>query len=108
MLEKSSRPRFWNLVDEIDRELELAVLRLLSSRGPEGTISLGEAALAVGGESWRALIERARSVARGLAAQGIVEFVAARDRGEAADPAAARLRLKEGQIELYLAPSGLN
>lgn len=108
MLEKSSSPRFWNLVDEIDRELEMAVLRLLGSRGPGGTVSLREAALAVGGESWRALIERARSVAREMAAQGIVEFVAARTSSDAGDPGSARLRLKQGQIEWFLVPSGLN
>jgi hypothetical protein len=108
MLEKSSSPRFSDLVDEIDRELEMAVLRLLGSRGAGGTITLREAALAVGGESWRALIERARSVAKELAAQGLVEFVAARTGSDAREPGSARLRLKQGQIEWFLAPSGLN
>ena len=51
MLEKSSIPRFWNLLDEIDRELQMAILRLLGSRGPGATISLRESAFAVGGES---------------------------------------------------------
>ncbi|MGD2217435.1 MAG: DUF3253 domain-containing protein [Gemmatimonadales bacterium] len=108
MLEKSGMPRFWNLLDEIDRELELAVLRLLGSRGPGAAISLREAALAVGGESWQALIERAYSVTSDMAAEGIVELLAPGDKGEAGDRAAARVRLKLRRSQEYLAPSRLN
>ena len=75
MINRTVSPRFWTEIDEIDGELQVAILRLLGSREVGDTVSLMEAALAVGGESWRALLERAHAAARGLAEAGMIEFV---------------------------------
>ncbi|MGD2152461.1 MAG: hypothetical protein PVG79_04285 [Gemmatimonadales bacterium] len=107
MLEKSVRPGFWDLIDEIDRELELAFLRLLGSRELGAAVSLGEAALAVGGESWRSLLERAEIVTRRMAAQGILEFLPASVAG-GGGRAAVRVRLSRRQSQEQLAQSQLN
>ena len=75
MTNRTVSPRFWTEIDEIDGELQVAILRLLASRQAGDTVSLMEAALAVGGESWRALLERALTAAQGLAEAGMIEFV---------------------------------
>ena len=93
MRESNNGPRFESLVDDVDKELEMAILRILGSREVGSTMTLREAALAVGGESWRVLVDRARHVANRLAEQGIVEF-AELPAGRVIDPASARLRVK--------------
>lgn len=55
-----------------DRALEDAILALLAARAAGASICPSEAARAVGGEDWRALMESARSAARRLTAQGRV------------------------------------
>ena len=94
-MEKSGSIRLRDLTEEIDRELEMAIMRLLASRGPGGTVSLREAALAVGGESWSLLIEPARAVARRLMDHGVVEMLQPRFQADVRDPATARLKLTE-------------
>ncbi|OBK73766.1 S-adenosylmethionine tRNA ribosyltransferase [Mycobacterium sp. 1274761.0] len=50
------------------------ILRLAQERGPAKSICPSDAARAVGGESWRDLMDQARDVARELARQGDVEI----------------------------------
>lgn len=69
----------------VDRELEAAVLALLRERS--GTICPSEAARRVGGESWRGLMEPARSAGRRLAAR---DRIVVQQRGRRVDPARAR------------------
>ena len=57
-----------------DRALEQSVLTLLEARAAGATICPSEAARAVGGDDWRALMEPARSAARRLVASGDVEI----------------------------------
>jgi hypothetical protein len=63
--------------------LRSAVLALARRRAPDKTICPSDAARAVGGESWRSLMEDARDVARSLATDGRVEVL---QRGEPLDP----------------------
>jgi hypothetical protein len=70
-----------------DRDLERVVLDLLAARAPDATICPSEAARAVGGDDWRALMEPARAAARRLVAAGDVEITQG---GEVVDPTAAR------------------
>lgn len=101
-------PRYWNFVDEIDRELQEAILRLLGSRGPGHAMTLRDAAVAVGGESWRALLNRALSVAQGLAAAGLVEIVQGGASSFGSGAAGSTVRLKLRQPAHRLTPSRLN
>ena len=64
--------------------LRAAILRLVSQRGPGGSICPSEAARTVGGEGWRELMGPIRAAARGLAREGLVEVT---QRGAALDPA---------------------
>lgn len=63
--------------------LTAAVRALAGHRAPDGTICPSDAARAVGGEGWRALMDPARVVARALAADGAVELS---QRGEVVAP----------------------
>lgn len=90
-------PRWWDPpTDEGDRlRLTAAVRALTRHRGPSSTICPSDAARAVGGDRWRALLPLAREVARELAGAGEIEVV---QRGEPIDAAGAwrgpvRLRL---------------
>ena len=74
-------------VSPTDSALERAVLDLLDARAGGATICPSEAARAVGGEEWRALMEPARSAARRLVARGEVEVTQA---GRVVDPSTAR------------------
>lgn len=76
--------------------LQEAILELLGGRS--GSICPSEAARAVGGEQWRALMEPAREAARMLARAGDVEIT---QKGVAVDPGAdwrgpIRIRLPGG------------
>lgn len=73
--------------DETGRQLEAAILSLLERRAPAATICPSEAARAVGGSDWRALMEPARQAARRLVARGEVEIT---QRGEVVELATAR------------------
>jgi len=74
-------------VSNTDRALEQAVLTLLDARSAGATICPSEAARAVGGDEWRALMEPARSAARRLVASGVVEITQG---GRVVDPSTAR------------------
>lgn len=73
--------------DETGRQLEAAILSLLERRAPAATICPSEAARAVGGSNWRALMEPARQAAQRLVARGEVEIT---QRGEVVELATAR------------------
>ena len=74
-------------VDDTDRALEQAILSLLDARSAGSTICPSEAARAVGGDDWRALMEPARSAARRLVAAGAAEITQG---GKVVDPSTAR------------------
>ena len=102
-------PRFWNVIDEIDRELQDAILRLLGSRGLGQTVTLRDAALAVGGESWGSLMERTLAIAQGLAAAGMIEILdGGALLGPTATETASNVRLKVRGALRRVAPSRLN
>ena len=101
-LGERGRP-WWEPRDvEADRTRLAAAMRaLLRARGEGKTICPSDAARAVGGASWRALLQTARDVARTLAAEGQLEVT---QRGVAIDPTGTwkgpvrlRLRLVGGQ-----------
>lgn len=79
-----------------DAALETAILELLDRRAGGATICPSEAARAVGGEDWRALMEPARVAARRLVAAGRVEIT---QRGHVVDPSTAK-----GAIRIRLRP----
>jgi len=66
-----------------DARLRAAVVTLAGHRGPQKTICPSDAARAVGGSTWRSLMDPARDVIRRLALEGVVEVTA---RGELLDP----------------------
>ncbi len=85
-------------VTDVDRALEQAIEDLLAARARGATICPSEAARRVGGaeeESWRPLMESARSAARRLVANERIEIVQG---GRVVDPSTAR-----GPIRLRLA-----
>lgn len=88
---------WWEPPSEDGRHERLgaAVRALLRHRKPESTICPSDAARVVGGEGWREVMDAARAVAEGLAAEGLVEV---RQRGQKVDPATATgaLRLARG------------
>ena len=51
-----------------------AILQLTRDRGPSKTICPSDAARAVGGDEWRAVMDTARDAARALARDGEVEI----------------------------------
>lgn len=55
-------------------ELRRTILALARERGPDKTICPSDAARAVGGETWRDLMDDARDIARELARDGDVEI----------------------------------
>ncbi len=71
----------------LDTRLEAAVLDLLAARARGATICPSEAARAVGGEQWRALMEPARAAARRLVVGGQVEILQG---GRVVDPSTAK------------------
>ena len=74
-------------MSDTDLALEQAVLALLDARSAGATICPSEAARAVGGDEWRALMEPARCAARRLVASGAVEITQG---GRVVDPSTAR------------------
>ncbi len=75
-------------------ELESSIRALLAIRAGGATICPSEAARAVGGEDWRALMEPARQAARRLVAAGEIVIT---QRGQIVDPSTAK-----GPIRLRL------
>lgn len=78
-------------------DLEATILELLARRASTSTICPSDAARAVGGESWRDLMEPVRAAARRLEAEGLVDIM---QRGEVVDPASAK-----GPIRIRRRPS---
>lgn len=64
-------------------KLRKAILEMARDRGPQSSICPSDAARAVGGEGWRALMDEARDIARTLARSGHVEIT---QKGIALDP----------------------
>ena len=67
----------------MNQRLRAAILDLARERGRDKTICPSDAARAVGGESWRDLMDDARDIARDLARSGDVEIS---QKGEVLDP----------------------
>ncbi|WP_232003624.1 DUF3253 domain-containing protein [Mycobacterium sp. 1465703.0] len=67
----------------IRQRLESAIRALTEHRGPTSSICPSDAARAVGGGSWRGLVDDAREIARQLARSGDVEIT---QRGDVVDP----------------------
>lgn len=67
----------------VGTRLEAAIRALAGHRGPRSSTCPSDAARAVGGEQWRALMDDARDTARSLARTGLVEIT---QRGEVLDP----------------------
>ncbi len=82
----------------MDKDLEQAVLDLLADRRVGGTICPSEAARRVRATGWEELMEPARSAARRLADQGLVEITQG---GRVVDPSTAR-----GPIRIRLVRGG--
>lgn len=80
-------------VTSIDRELEAETVRLLNARGRGKTLCPSEVARSVGGangladDGWRELMEPARSAARRLVDQEVVEITQG---GSVVDPSTAK------------------
>ena len=70
-----------------DALLEQTITELLDRTRAGGTICPSDAARAVGGEDWRALMEPARAAARRMVARGEVEITQG---GSVVDPSTAK------------------
>ena len=68
------------------QRLRAAILQMAGERGPSSSICPSDAARAIGGDDWRALMDDARDVARTLAREGHVEIT---QKGTVLDPDAA-------------------
>ena len=71
----------------VDQQLEAAILELLAARAATSTICPSEAARAVGGGTWRDLMEPARRAAGRLVDAGQVQVTQG---GSVVDPATAK------------------
>ncbi|WP_164199052.1 DUF3253 domain-containing protein [[Micrococcus luteus] ATCC 49442] len=80
----------------IDKQLETAILELLAARAATSTICPSDAARAVGGETWRDLMEPARRAARRLVDAGEVQITQG---GSVIDPSTAKgpIRIRKVQ-----------
>ncbi len=68
----------------MDRQrLRETILALARQRGPDKTICPSDAARAIGGDTWRDLMDDAREIARDLARDGDVEIS---QKGQVLDP----------------------
>ncbi len=73
--------------NRLDRQLEAAILEIALSRAANATLCPSEAARRVRPNRWRDLMERTRSAARRLAADGEIHFL---QQGTRVDPSSAR------------------
>ncbi|GAB5077812.1 DUF3253 domain-containing protein [Arthrobacter sp. AD-310] len=71
----------------VGQQLEAKILELLAARAATSTICPSDAARAVGGDTWRGLMEPAREAARRLVEAGEVEITQG---GSVVDPLTAR------------------
>lgn len=67
----------------LEHRLDAAIRALAGHRGPRSSTCPSDAARAVGGEHWRAVMDEARDIARRLARDGLVEIT---QRGDVLDP----------------------
>lgn len=74
-------------VRPVDRELETAILQLLTDRARGASICPSDAARAVGGAEWRSLMEPSRAAGRRLQIDGRVVVMQA---GRPVDPSTAK------------------
>lgn len=109
MFVKRSSQDYGKLIEGLELAIEGSILRLLTSRGPGAIVKLSDAALAVGGDGWRALLDLTCNVARRLAEVGVLEFV------EGGEPIPhvlasgdASVRLRPGKAASIVGPSRLN
>ncbi|MFY9634252.1 MAG: DUF3253 domain-containing protein [Cellulosimicrobium cellulans] len=81
---------------KIDKQLETTILELLAARAATSTICPSDAARAVGGETWRDLMEPARRAARRLVDAGEVQITQG---GSVIDPSTAKgpIRIRKVQ-----------
>ena len=79
-----------------DSALEGSMLDLLAHRARGATVCPSEAARAVGGEDWRALMEPARAAARRLVARGEVEIT---QRGQVVDCSTAKGPIRVRRVD---------
>ncbi|GAA1001282.1 hypothetical protein GCM10009563_30370 [Subtercola frigoramans] len=85
-------------ITDTDRELERTIENLLETRAMDASICPSDAARAIGGETWRELMEPARRAARRLVAAGRLEITQG---GTVVDPSTAK-----GPIRLRRPRSG--
>ena len=86
--DEERRARWEPLMAKItDERLQSTIRELLDQRGPGKTICPSEVARAVGGDSWRPLMEPARQAARRLVEAGEVEITQG---GRGVDPSTAK------------------
>ncbi|WP_253202131.1 DUF2256 and DUF3253 domain-containing protein [Subtercola sp. PAMC28395] len=85
-------------ITDTDRELERTIENLLEKRAMDASICPSDAARAIGGETWRELMEPARRAARRLVAAGRLEITQG---GTVVDPSTAK-----GPIRLRRPRSG--
>ncbi len=78
----------------LHERMTATIRALLRHRDPEKTICPSDVARAVGGDSWRSLMEAAREVAAELDDAGVVRVM---QRGETVDPRTARGPLRIGR-----------
>lgn len=74
-------------VDATDLRLEEAIDTLLSQRAQDATICPSDAARAIGGETWRELMEPSRRAARRMVARGQLQITQG---GSVVDPSTAK------------------
>ncbi|MBC7592013.1 MAG: DUF2256 and DUF3253 domain-containing protein [Salinibacterium sp.] len=74
-------------VDATDLRLEETIAALLAQRAQDATICPSDAARAIGGESWRELMEPARRAARRMVARGELQITQG---GSVMDPSTAK------------------
>jgi hypothetical protein len=79
--------------------LAAVALTLAAHRAPDRTICPSDVARAVGGPTWRSLLDPVRDVVRGLAQAGSVEIL---QKGRAIDPS----RVWRGPIRIRTRPPG--
>jgi hypothetical protein len=80
-------------MNDLDHNLEAAIMDLLAQRGPGKTICPSEAARLLDPSGWKELMDRARAAAQRLVAQGEVVVT---QRGKIVDPSHVKgpIRLK--------------
>jgi hypothetical protein len=109
MVTRKSTRDYSKLIEGFELALEASIFRLLVSRGPGAVVTLSDAALAVGGDGWRALLDLTHAVARRMAEAGVIEFVQGSELvNHARIGRNAAVRLKPGRAARLVGPSRLN